>query len=189
MRNEQLWTDIWTGWGTRRTPKDILVHYICKEHGCSPTSAEQVFVEYQKLVYLVAVADGPCAAPPILQDIWYEDVPSLHQNTEATDPDAMVRSSRFDPLGSRSDRGVYDATFALYVAEFGCDPPSRIWPSTDRMRARDVASGVAFLGLFVGLAGLGLGIGELELIGGIALWSGAVFTIVFGYWDWPPSSP
>jgi hypothetical protein len=188
MRDSALWDELRTGLVTRGRTKADLTAYLRTTYGCSAKSAEDVFEEYLKLLYLVSIAEVPCAAPPVLQDLWYEDGQTSLLEIETGDAISARDFKRFAHLGSRADHGVYAETFDMYVTEFGSRPPRSIWPDFRRNRVDNWFVVIFLTGCILGAFSEVFDVGVIKILAIPTFISGFLyFARRCSYWCWPPT--
>lgn len=108
---------------------------LARERGWSLEFAHRAIDEYRKFLYLAAISDHPIIPSPAVDAVW-----ALHLTQTRSYWDELCRGNLARPLhresrADGSDRGLQE-TLALYRAEFGSEPPGRIWGRRDVPEAR-----------------------------------------------------
>jgi len=106
---------------------------LARENGWSKHFANRATTEYKKFVYIAAVSRTAVTPSDIVDQVWH-----LHLTFTRSYWDGMCIGVLGKPLhhgptkgGANEDtkyRSQYEATRALYRAEFGTQPPTEFWP-------------------------------------------------------------
>lgn len=135
-----------------------------------------VIEEYRKFLYLTQVAEAQVTPSIVVDRAWHMHLTFTRDYWEQLCPHVLGRPLHHEPCSGPEEMPRYnrqfDETRALYVAEFGMQPPPEIWGGRAKRKkpARTMAG--------VGLCGVSAGAVLLFMDASVAVAIGAVLVCV-----------
>ena len=127
-----LWDHVAAAFGNTDASTRAFANKLARKLGWHPRFALRAIDEYRKFVYLGIVADFSVTPPKIIDQVWHEHLLFSRAYREFC-RDVLQRDFDHSPELVPSDEQIeqyeaqYNATLALYEAEFKVTPPAGFW--------------------------------------------------------------
>lgn len=132
--NMSLWTKIEAFSVDAPGTRFRFVERLAHENGWSRAFAEGAFEEYKRFVYLACVGGREATPSDIVDQVWHLHLTFTRSYWTELCSGVLERPLHHNPTkGGKAEgarfREQYEATLALYRAEFGHDAPAAFWPA------------------------------------------------------------
>lgn len=156
-------------------------HNLRKIGDWTDESSVAITAAYRRFLYLKAVTGQTITPPACIDRAWHLHLgfPKDYANLEAAIGARILHQEKLTEV-ERTE--AFERGRQLWIAEFGEDPPARIWPTLQGMTRNRVGNHVATAGLVLWGLGCFVDLGENTWIGVALLGAGfIVFLAGAGY--------
>jgi hypothetical protein len=110
---------------------------LARENGWTPTFAERVIEEYKRFVYLAMVAGHPVTPSDEVDQAWHLHMLYTESYFDRLCDELLGKKLSHGPTRGGKSEGPkfedwYERTKRSYQEEFGTEPPSDIWPASEK---------------------------------------------------------
>jgi uncharacterized protein (TIGR04222 family) len=116
---------------------------LARENGWELAYAERVVAEYKRFVFLAMTAGHVVSPSEHVDQAWHLHLTYTHSYWNNLCRDLLGKPLHHCPTEGRTGEqakfvGLYEQTLASYRRQFGCEPPTDIWPAAHQRFGEDL---------------------------------------------------